>query len=140
MPADAASPTSLEIVFDGGSLNNPGHGFGSYRLTFQDEAPQIVRLDFGSPVTNNEAEYRALINGLEHAVRELRARGVDPRAARVQVRGDSQLVLKQVSGEWKVKMPNLQPLRARAAELVSQLGTVALTWHPRAVSVRILGH
>jgi ribonuclease HI len=140
LPANSAAPISIEIVFDGGSLNNPGHGYGSYRLTFEGEPPQMVRLDFGSPVTNNEAEYRALINGLEHVVRELQARGVDPKAAKVVVRGDSQLVLKQVGGQWKVKMPHLQPLRVQAADLVSQLGTVALTWQPRAASVRILGH
>jgi ribonuclease HI len=140
LPTDATLPVSIEIVFDGGSLNNPGHGYGSFRLTFEGEPPQLVRMDFGSPVTNNEAEYRALIGGLDHALRELRARGVDPKAARVQVRGDSQLVLRQVGGEWKVKMPHLQPLRAQAAELVAQFGTVALTWQPRAASVRILGH
>ena len=140
MPSSDAAPPSIEIVFDGGSLNNPGHGYGSFRLTFAGEDPQMVRLDFGSPVTNNEAEYRALIAGLEHAVNELQTRGLDPRSARVQVRGDSQLVLKQVGGQWKVKMANLQPLRTKAAALVAQLGDVALTWQPRAASVRILGH
>jgi ribonuclease HI len=140
MASSDNAPTAMEIVFDGGSLNNPGHGYGSYRLTVTGEDPQMVRLDFGSPVTNNEAEYRALIAGLEHALREVQTRGLDPTAVRVQVRGDSQLVLKQVGGQWKVKMAHLQPLRAKAAALVAQLGNVVLTWQPRAASVRILGH
>ncbi|MEA2639220.1 MAG: ribonuclease [Chloroflexota bacterium] len=134
------APVPISIVFDGGSLNNPGHGYGSYQIAIGDEPPRIVRLDFGSPVTNNEAEYLALIHGLEDAVATLTKQGIAPEAATVDVRGDSQLVLRQVGGEWKVRQPHLRPLHERATALVGQLGSVALQWHQRRNSVRILGH
>jgi ribonuclease HI len=133
-------PVPIRIVFDGGSINNPGRGYGSYQIVVDDEPPRIERLEFGDRVTNNEAEYLALIHGLEDAVRSLEARGIDSKAARVDVRGDSQLVLKQVKGEWKVRMAHLQPLNKRARDLVQKLGSVSLTWHRRSESVRILGH
>jgi ribonuclease HI len=133
-------PVLVSIVFDGGSLNNPGHGYGSYQITVGDLPPRIVRLDFGSPITNNEAEYLALINALEDAAATLRGQKMDPRHARLEVRGDSQLVLKQLGGQWKVKMPHLQPLRDRGRSLLDQFGAAALIWHRRAESVRVLGH
>jgi ribonuclease HI len=138
MGADAQIP--VRIVFDGGSLNNPGHGYGSYQLAIGSEAPRIERVDFGSPFTNNEAEYSALIYALEDAVATLRKQGNDPRQAKLEVRGDSQLVLKQIKGEWKVKMPHLEVLRDRARSLVSQFGAASLIWHRRLESVRVLGH
>jgi len=127
-------------VFDGGSLGNPGRGYGSYQIAVGDAPPRIVRLNFGDRVTNNEAEYLALINALEDAVATVTGQGLDARAANVEVFGDSQLVLKQVGGQWKARLPHLQGLRDRARGLVDRFGAVALTWHPRINSVRVLGH
>ncbi len=136
----ATAPTLVRLVFDGGSLNNPGHGYGSYQLTVGSEPSRIVRLDFGSPVTNNEAEYSALIHGLEDALATLREAGIDPKQARLEVMGDSQLVLRQLSGQWKVRMPHLQPLKDRGRSLLDQFGKADLIWQRRAESVRVLGH
>lgn len=138
--SERGAPLPIAIVFDGGSLNNPGHGYGSYQISVDHDAPRIERLDFGSPVTNNEAEYLALINALEDAVATLERLGIDPSHSTVLVQGDSQLVLKQIGGEWKVRQSHLLPLRDRALALVSRLGTVSLQWHGRLNSVRILGH
>jgi ribonuclease HI len=102
--------------------------------------PRIVRLEFGAPITNNVAEYLALIHALQDAMETLNAQNVDPKAAKVEVFGDSQLVLKQTAGEWKARLPHLQELRDRARALVDGFGSVALTWHPRLNSVRVLGH
>ena len=132
--------TDVTIVFDGGSIRNPGHGYGSYRLTVGDAPHRTERLDFGSPVTSNVAEYRALIGALEDAVSTLEAAGESPKSAGLQVRGDSQLVLNQVGGQWKVRHPHLLPLCDRARALVDRFGSAVLTWHPRSESVRILGH
>jgi ribonuclease HI len=68
--------------------------------------------------TNNVAEYRALIAGLEAAA------GTPSRA--VKVRGDSKLVIEQVAGRWKVKQPHLRPLHARACDLLSHYESVDL--------------
>jgi ribonuclease HI len=134
------SPIPIHIVFDGGSLGNPGRGYGSYQIAVGGSPPRIVRLEFGAPITNNEAEYLALIHGLEDALAILHAEAVDPKATKIEVLGDSQLVLKQTSGEWKARLPHIQALRDRARDLVDAFGSAALTWQPRRESVRVLGH
>jgi ribonuclease HI len=135
----STEPLAVDIVFDGGSIRNPGDGYGSYCLQVGHEQPRIGRLVFGR-ASNNEAEYLALIGGLEDALRSIEAGGRDPAEARLTVHGDSQLVLQQVQGLWKVKAAHLRALRDRAAALVARFGTAELRWHPRAESVRILGH
>ncbi len=141
MSGSAAAPPTVEVelVFDGGSLRNPGDGYGSYQLTVGDEQPRIKRCTFGH-ASSNEAEYKTLIAGLEDALETLQARGKSPAAARVRVRGDSRLVLEQVRGSWKVHALHLQALRDRAAELLKRFASSELLWHARANSVRILGH
>jgi ribonuclease HI len=138
--AVSRAPFTHEIVFDGGSLSNPGHGYGSYRLRGRDLPSRIERLDFGDGVTNNEAEYRALIGGLGDLLAVLERSGASPRDASVLVLGDSQLVLKQTAGLWKVKGANLQPLTRQARDLVARFGKVELRWQPRKASVAVLGH
>lgn len=133
------SHIEVEIVFDGGSLRNPGDGYGSYQLRIGDLPPRIERRTFGRK-TNNEAEYLALIAGLEDAVDSLAKLEISPHQARLRVRGDSKLVLEQVRGRWKVRSPHLEVLRDGAANLVRRFGETELIWHPRKESVRILGH
>jgi probable phosphoglycerate mutase len=71
------------------------------------------------PATNNVAEYRAVIAGLERA-RELGA-------SRVEVRSDSQLVIRQLTGVWQVKTGALQPLWAQANDLAEGFDQVRFT-------------
>lgn len=133
-------PLVVEMVFDGGSLGNPGQGYGSYWLRVGGNTPRIQRLRFGPLVTSNQAEYLALIAGLEGAVEAVEARPEDPGTATLLVRGDSQLVLKQVAGRWKVRQQRLSPLRDRAVVLLKRFTSVELRWQPRAATVRLLGH
>lgn len=125
------------IVFDGGALGNPGHGYGSYHITADDGTVIHERLDYGDRVTNNQAEYRTLINALEALNHRLLG---DTSETALRIRGDSQLVVNQVLGRWKVKHPDLRPLHQRAVDLVSTYDHVDLAWHPRSMSVRLLGH
>lgn len=129
--------SDFTIVFDGGSLSNPGRGYGSYAIK-AGEGPWAtpVRLEFGDRVTNNEAEYRALIAGLT----DLAASASDPSRLTVDVLGDSQLVLNHLRGAWKVRAGNLRPLHAAAAAAAARFKAVRYTWHPRERSVRLLGH
>jgi probable phosphoglycerate mutase len=134
--------TSLEfaITFDGGSLGNPGVGYGSYSIIGPGVAHQVIRLEFsqnGEVVTNNQAEYRTLIAALS----DLRNRlGSQADRAAVTVHGDSKLVIEQVSGRWKVRNAELRPLAVQAREIIAAFGKVDLTWHPRSKSVDRLGH
>jgi probable phosphoglycerate mutase len=127
-----------EIVFDGGSLGNPGLGYGSYEITSEGTIlHRVERQEFGQGVTNNQAEYRSLIGALTWLLEHL---GDAARTATVSVNGDSQLVLNQLDGKWKVKNEGLKPFFAEASALRKRFGRVTLTWHDRSNSVRRLGH
>jgi len=126
------------LVFDGGSLGNPGRGYGSYQIV--DAGGAVVaqeRLEFGDRITNNGAEFRTLIAALEHL---LRLGDDDARRGTLAVRGDSQLVIHGITGQWKIKHADLKPLRDRAVALLSEFGARDIAWHGRDESVRALGH
>jgi probable phosphoglycerate mutase len=113
----------LTVEADGGSRGNPGPaGYGALvrdgSFVLAERAASIGR------ATNNVAEYRGLIAGLE-AASEL-----DPQAD-IDVRMDSKLVVEQMSGRWKVKHPDMRPLAAQASELVRRFPRVTFTWIPR---------
>lgn len=81
------------------------------------------RAEYIGVATNNVAEYRGLVAGLE-AARDLDA------SARVRVRMDSKLVVEQMSGRWKIKHPDMKPLAARAARILPA-SQVTYEWMPR---------
>ncbi|MBH0779973.1 bifunctional RNase H/acid phosphatase [Nocardia bovistercoris] len=113
------------VEADGGSRGNPGPaGFGAVVYDCDHAAVLAERREFIGVATNNVAEYRGLIAGLEAAA-ELGARVVD-------VRMDSKLVVEQMSGRWKVKHASMIPLAERARLLVPDFDTVTFTWIPRA--------
>ena len=144
-PSAPGSPTTamatktgpFAIVFDGGSLGNPGQGYGSFHITAPTGVLAHEQLDFGDRVTNNQAEYRTLIAALERLAADL---GGDLSETAVIVNGDSALVVNQVNGDWKVKHPDLAPLHRRAVELLGRFGKSDVRWHRRANSVKVLGH
>lgn len=125
------------LVFDGGSLGNPGRGYGSFQLVGRDGSVIEDRLEYGDNVTNNQAEYLTLIRALEILAARL---GAEAAQTTLAIRGDSKLIIEQVSGRWKVKQETLQPLRQRVVELLRAFGRVDIAWHPRRASVRVLGH
>ena len=101
---------------DGGARGNPGPAGYGVRI----EAPDgtlIAELFGGLGIaTNNVAEYKGLLAALQWAV--------DHGHMDVQVRADSELLVKQMRGEFNVKHPGLQPLAARARLFVGQLDDV----------------
>lgn len=152
LPAQAAMPLDLDvdeeveepdyvIIFDGGSKGNPGPGYGSYVLIRQqDDRERLVRLDFGREMTNNEAEYETLIAALQSLVERIQLAGQSPNTYSVEIRGDSKLVLNQVSGTWKAKDDRMRALRNRVRRVLSRFGAYSLIHHDREESVRVLGH
>jgi probable phosphoglycerate mutase len=117
------------VEADGGSRGNPGPaGYGAVVLDAATGDVLAERAGGLGVATNNVAEYRGLIAGLQ-AARELGATDVE-------VRMDSKLVVEQMSGRWRVKHPAMQPLAAEAAALVRRLGKVRFGWVPRARNTR----
>lgn len=113
------------VEADGGSRGNPGPaGYGAVVYSADHVRVLAERREFIGIATNNVAEYRGLIAGLEAAA-ELGARIVT-------VRMDSKLVVEQMSGRWKVKHAAMVPLADRARRLVAGFERVSFTWIPRA--------
>jgi ribonuclease HI len=141
MRGDQAQQADYTLIFDGGSLGNPGPGYGSYMvIRNRDGRQRIQRLSFEAEMTNNEAEYQALIVGLEGLLETVKPDGHQPSDLSLEVRGDSRLALNQVAGIWKTRKPHLMPLCDRARELLSQFGVFTLTWQAREQSEEALGH
>ncbi len=129
------------LTFDGGADPNPGKAYGSYHIKTRKGRERLEsRIQFGDKMTNNQAEYLAMLHGLEDLVRTIEKAGKRPEDYSVDVWGDSQLVIKQVRGEWKVKDAKIMPLHERARSLVRRFKQVGLNWHDRSNSVRLLGH
>ena len=100
----------LTLQFDGGSRGNPGPaGTGSVVLA-EDGTPLVTLGRYIGRATNNVAEYRALIT----AIQEAEKLG----AEHILIRGDSELVIKQMTGVYRVKNPDMQKLYVEAKELL----------------------
>ena len=104
---------------DGGARGNPGPAAYGYVLEAEDGTVLAAHGERIGVATNNVAEYSALIAGLEKAL-EL---GVDE----VEVVSDSELMVKQMRGEYRVKNEALQELWSQAGRLARQVGSVAYT-------------
>ena len=134
---DWTDPADYLLVFDGGSLGNPGTGYGSFAIFAGGRPGQVQRVDFPDPMTNNEAEYETLLAALRHLAEQLGPRAA---AAGLEVRGDSQLVIQQVLGEWKAKDDRMRHLRDDVRAALRRFGRWRLVQQPREDSVRVLGH
>lgn len=118
-----AGPRSVVVEADGGSRGNPGlAAYGAVLIDAESGEAIAERAECIGVATNNVAEYRGLIAGLElyneHAPE-----------ADLEVRMDSKLVVEQMSGNWKIKHPDMKPL-AMAANRLAPFGTT-YTWIPR---------
>jgi ribonuclease HI len=100
---------------DGGSRGNPGPAGYGVRIELPDGA--VVELKQAlAHATNNVAEYRGLLAALRWAITQ--------RVARLRVRSDSELLVKQMRGEYRVKNPGLQPLYEEARSLTREFDRV----------------
>ncbi|HVU72800.1 MAG TPA: bifunctional RNase H/acid phosphatase [Mycobacteriales bacterium] len=113
------------VEADGGSRGNPGPA--GYGAVVRDATDGLIIAEAAAGIgraTNNVAEYRGLIAGLEAAA------AVDPGAA-IDVRMDSKLVIEQMAGRWKVKHPDMKPLALEAQRLARAFPAITWEWIPR---------
>ena len=114
--ANVSWPDSVIIYTDGASRGNPGPA--SIGVFVTDLDSQAV-LEYGEPLgiqTNNVAEYTGVLRALQMAL--------DHGARRVRLRSDSELMIKQMTGVYKVKSPGLQPLFQECSALAKKLESV----------------
>ena len=112
-----------KLSTDGGARGNPGPAAYGYVLETEDGTVLDARGEKIGVATNNVAEYRALVAGLEAAT----ARGVTD----LEVVSDSELLVKQMRGEYKVKNEALRRLSLEATRLARDLGSLRYTAVPR---------
>ncbi len=116
--------SKLVVHTDGAARGNPGPagiGVALYRPG-EDDPIAVIAEGIGT-ATNNVAEYKALLRGLSEAL----LRGADE----VEVRTDSELMARQISGRYKVASPQLIPLHAEARRLLARFARAAVIHVPR---------
>jgi len=115
------------VYFDGASRGNPGPSAVGYVVVTGDG----IAAEGGERIgraTNNRAEYEALIRALEAAV--------DFGFDEAVVRGDSELIVRQVRGEWDTNDPDLRECRVRVRELLEEFGEWSIEHVPREINDR----
>lgn len=121
--APAPPPGAYTANIDGASRGNPGPA--SYAVVIQDANGKSV-LELGKKLgreTNNVAEYYALLAALDYAA----AHG----ATALRVRSDSELLVRQIQGRYRVKSPDLKPLHERAVKRIREFAYFAIEHVPR---------
>jgi ribonuclease HI len=120
--AEDAAPV-LHIHIDGASRGNPGEaGFG-IQVTRPDGSASAGLYGYLGRATNNVAEYQALIHALRYALRS--------GARRVRIFSDSQLVVRQIDGSYRVKHHDMRPLHAEAMALMARFEDARVSHVPR---------
>jgi probable phosphoglycerate mutase len=119
----SSNSPDLIIYIDGGSRGNPGPA--GYGVVVQDGAGRTLHTISQAigTATNNVAEYSALLAALEHALQH--------DAGRTQIYCDSELVVRQMQGRYRVQSPDLLPLYRRAREMAGRLEQFTITHVPR---------
>ena len=114
---------TLTLMFDGGSRGNPGPAGIGVVVAAADGTPLVTLGRFIGRATNNVAEYRALITAMQEAKRL--------GATKVVIRGDSELVIKQMTGVYRVKNPDMQVLHAEATAVLRTFASAKFTHNLR---------
>ncbi len=120
------------VHFDGASVSTGGQYHGGWGYTIEGEGMEhegCGRVAASGQATNNVAEYTAILEALEF----LRSRGYQ---GPVRILGDSQLVVRQFSGEYQVRAPHLKPHHQKLLELASSFSHVEMEWVPRELNQR----
>jgi len=120
---DKLSTSQITINVDGASRGNPGPA--AIGAILKDETGNVLgRISRALGVTtNNQAEYMAIIAGLEKAV--------GAGAKRVTVKSDSKLVVEQINGRYKIKNTALRPLYQKVVQLAGSIERFSIVYVPR---------
>jgi len=125
MSNTGSNDDTFSLYFDGACRGNPGRGgYGGIIKTVNE--PQSTVLTYNGAIdycTNNYSEYTALLNGLKNALFY--------KIQSINVYGDSQLVIKQMNGDYKINSENLKPLYDECKELANQFEKITFNYIPR---------
>jgi ribonuclease HI len=122
MPTQASS-AHIVMRIDGASRGNPGPAAYAVVVEAGDGAPLAALSKYLGKTTNNVAEYEGLLAALDYALRH--------RRLRLRVFSDSELLVRQIQGRYKVKSQELKPLVERAREMIARLEAFSIQHVPR---------
>jgi ribonuclease HI len=120
---DPIKQRAWQLFTDGASKGNPGPAGAGWVLIGEPDSEPVKNYKFLGQATNNEAEYQALILGIEQAL----ALGVQE----VRIHMDSELLVRQLNGQYRVKNPRLAVLFGRVQELLLNFSKYAIIHIPR---------
>ncbi len=121
----------LIVNTDGGARGNPGpSGIG---VVIADDAGKIIssHKKYIGEATNNVAEYKALILALEETGKGIRAKGLGLSDVLLEIRMDSELIVRQMQGRYKIKEPTLKLLAQEVIKLKNEFSSVEFIHIPR---------
>ena len=119
---------TLKLYTDGGSRGNPGPAAYAYIICKLDNSVVEKYGEYLGNTTNNQAEYKGLVAGLERAI-ALQFRDL-------QVYMDSELIIRQMIGKYKVKNKDLLPLFTRASMLAAKIEKISFTHVARTLNTQ----
>lgn len=122
-PAPGKTPVRLILYIDGGSSGNPGPCGAAAIIKDEEETTLLEKARAFGPATNNVAEYQALLLGLEAAA--------TLRPTHLTIRSDSELLVRQLAGQYKIRAPNLKPLHREAMQKLDPFDSVEIQHIPR---------
>ena len=124
----ASKQATCKLFTDGASRGNPGEAGAGVVIFDRNDQEIATRAQYLGQCTNNTAEYKALLLGLETA-RELHCR-------QLSVYMDSQLIVRQITGQYKVKNAGLKPLFIQAQKMLHHFDSWTIDHVPRAENKR----
>ena len=116
----------ITIYTDGGARGNPGLAGAGYVFMDGEKITHKGKKFLGDNITNNWAEYEAVVLALADAL----AQGLEKNT--IEIRMDSQLVVEQLSGNWKIKDAGLKVQAQKARALLEKFATYSFVYVPRA--------
>ncbi|MDD4890400.1 MAG: ribonuclease HI family protein [Phycisphaerae bacterium] len=126
--AEKKRPPVLQLFVDGGSRGNPGPAGSGVVIADADGTPLVEHGYYIGRATNNVAEYKGLLHGLELAAQ------FDPE--RLEIFADSELMVRQITGQYRVKSPDLAPLFQQAQLALLKFDSWQIRHIPRAKNDR----
>ncbi len=117
-PASADASRHLIVYIDGACSGNPGPCGCSAVIQTDDGVTVLEKARAFGPATNNVAEYQALLLGLETAAQL--------KPSRLTIRSDSELLVRQIAGQYRIKAPHLKGLHRQAMQMLEPFGHVEI--------------
>jgi ribonuclease HI/quercetin dioxygenase-like cupin family protein len=129
----------LLVVFHGATRGTPGQGYGAYSVQSPGRKAVIKRAEFGPNYTVAQAEYDTLLAGLQYIIERLTVTNRAPIQAALDIKTDSDALVNQLEGHFKVKDSGLKARYTQAVELLEQFGAWQIEWQSTEETVKALG-